>query len=262
MFGSGVQIHKMGKLSHMARKKKRDNEWNGEVTVLGSELAEVNRSTDRLMTMMQQSGKDEVIERTAFRVAAEAAERRRIKDINKFVDGRTLTELRMRGGPIATLINKHRIGGEEMMAIMDIELAITTIAGGLLFKPVSLELKSAGVKSDPSNKALDARRRYEAWANFWSKRAVNGDRTLAIVIAAVIDGRAFRAIEDDYSIRNGRAVMICIRGLRDYSARSGEVTSRLAHQWMEDALKSFKDRGPLSKAIAMHLAVRQQEQVA
>ena len=40
------------------------------------------------------------------------------------MDGKTLVELRMRGGPMATLINGHKIGGEEMMAIMDIELAI------------------------------------------------------------------------------------------------------------------------------------------
>jgi len=45
------------------------------------------------------------------------------------------------------------------------------------------------------------------------------------VIAAVIDGRAFRNIENDCRLGTGRGVTICIRGLRDYAARSGEVTT-------------------------------------
>ena len=230
----------------MARKKQKDKEWSGKVTVLTGELDELNRNTDRLMVMMQQSdGDKELIDRTAVRVVAAAAERKRIKAINKFADGKTLVELRMRGGPMAVLINNHKIGGEEMMAIMDIELAITAISGGLMFKPVSLELKSAGKKADWSGKVSEAVERYKTWANFWSKRVAAGDRTLAIVIAAVIDGRAFRNIEQDYSIGTGRASLICVRGLRDYSARAGEVTSRLAHRWMDDDLRSFGDRSPL-----------------
>jgi len=42
-------------------------------------------------------------------------------------------------------------------------------------------------------------------------------------------------------------VTICIRGLRDYAARSGEVTT--ARQWMDDALKSFPERGALAVAM-------------
>jgi hypothetical protein len=242
----------------MARKKKKADDWNGTVTVLTGELAELDRGTDRLMEMARQAdGDHDRIDRVAVRIAAAQAERRRIKSINKFVDGKTLLEMRMRGGPMATLINNERIGGEEMMSIMDIELAILAISGGLQIKPVSLELKSAGMKGEISNRALEARRRYESWAKFWSARAVSGDRTMAIVIAAVIDGRAFRVIEQDYGISPGRGSVICVRGLRDYSARSGEVTSRLAKQWMDEALRSFKDRSPLSKAVARAKALRE-----
>jgi hypothetical protein len=247
----------------MARKKQKEKEWAGEITVLNGELAELNRSTDRLMTMMQQAdGDKELIDRTAIRVVAAAAERRRIKAINKFVDGKSLVELRMRGGPMATLINGHKIGGEEMMAIMDIELAINALSGGLMFKPVSLELKSAGAKADWSGKVSEAVERYRHWANFWSARAVKGDKTFAIVIAAVIEGRAFRAIEQDCNIGTGRASLVCVRGLRDYAARSAEVVPRIAKQWMDEALLSFKDRSPLAKAVARAIAVKAEERAA
>ena len=249
----------------MARKNKKRKDIEGpvDVRVLTGELADIDRGVDRLLEMMRQSdGDKEVIDRTAVRVVAATAERKRIRDINRAMGGKTLVELRMRGGPMAVLINNHRIASEEMMAIMDIELAVLCISGGLQIKPVSLELKSAGVKGEISSRGLEARRRFEAWAKFWSARAVAGDKTMAIVLAAVIEGRAFRVIEQDYGIGTGRGAMICIRGLRDYSARSGEVTSRLAHQWMDDALLSFRDRTPLAKAVARAKAVKAEERAA
>jgi hypothetical protein len=248
----------------MARKtkKKKDIEGPTDITVLTGELADIDRSVDRLMEMARQSdGDKETIDRVAVRIVAATVERKRIKAINRAMGDKTLVELRMRGGPVATLVNNHDIGSEEVMAIMDIELAILAISGGLQIKPVSLELKSAGMKGEISNRALEARRRFEAWAKFWTCRAVAGDKTMAIVIAAVIEGRPFRVIEQDYNIGTGRAVKVCIRGLRDYSARCGEVAARLAQKWMADALLSFRDRSPLSVAVARAKAFKREEKL-
>lgn len=233
----------------MARKNKRKQPAEGPVSIqfLSGEYGALAREAER------------AAEVDADRLAEISEQMRRIRSINRFVGAKSLVELRMRGGPISTLIVNHQIGGEEMMAIMDIELARTAISGGLAFKPINYEPRvSASAKGEWSGKVSQAVERYRRWADFWNARTVHGDRTFRIVEAAIIEGRAFRAIEGDLRIRNGRAVRVCIAGLRDYAARSGEVVSRTAQQWMDDALRSFPIRGALQSAIDKHQMLRMQ----
>src|SRR5258707_335335 len=128
-----------------------------------------------------------------------------------------------------------------------------------MIKPVSLELKSAGKKGDWSRMTEDSVQNYVAWANFWAARKTYGDHTSEIVVRAVVHQHSFRTIAQDVSKDRETCARIAVRGLRDYAARAGWVSHRIAHQWMEDALKSFRGRpvGELRLAIARAKRLRE-----
>ncbi len=185
-------------------------------------------------------------------------ERKRIRDINKQVID--LACVRLRGGPIASLIDRKKIGPEEVRAAQEIDKAFTAITLGLGFKPISLERsdRSHGDSHWPLEmiRLMD---RYNEWAKFWSERKQTGDKSLSICIAAVVDEQSFTSIEDNECIRNGLASKVVARLLRDYAARAKWVTGHLADQWKSEAMESFKTHTPLTLAVAKHRALRAEE---
>jgi hypothetical protein len=149
------------------------------------------------------------------------------------------TILKFRSAPLVRLADKQRIGSEEIRAADDIAIAFHAQAGALAIKPPSLEKRDATYQGHDSTWVIDAVSRYKRWARHWSARARAGDRTLEIVIAAVIDERAFHAIEADVGIRHGVAARVVIAALRDYAARAGWTDARTADAWIEGAATAF-----------------------
>lgn len=228
------------------------------ISVLRGELADVERGIDVLQARTNQAaGDDAAIELAANRIAAATAARRRIKEINSAMAGRTLTEMRKSSGPVAALINGKRIGGEELTALVEIETAMRALAGAGMIRSPGLELKSPGQRPEWSQHTSDAVENYRSWANFWSARRTYGDRTAEIVVRAVVHGHAFGVIERDVGIKTGRGSKIAVLGLRDYAARSGWVTRDVGERWMQEALTSFKGAplGELGLAVARAKAV-------
>ena len=162
--------------------------------------------------------------------------------------GKTLLELRKASGPMEALIMNHDIAGEEMMAIMDIEMAMMALSGAGMIKPVSLELKSSGKKGEWSKVTADAVENYvglgELLVGAGKPTATIRRRSWSVLSST---GHAFRVIERDVGIGTGRGAVICVRGLRDYAARSGWVARGIAAKWMDDALTSFKHARPLTE---------------
>lgn len=183
-------------------------------------------------------------------------ERARIRDINKIAID--LACIRLKGGPLASLIDRKKIGPAEVMAAQDIDKAFTAITIGIGFKPISLERKDRGGDTNWPAATIDAVRRFQGWSTFWSERKKRGDKSLPVCIAAVIDERSLSAIEDDEGIRNGSAGKIVARMLRDYSARAGWVTGHLALQWKAEAEMSFR-LDPLTVAVRRHASIRAAE---
>ena len=105
------------------------------------------------------------------------------------------TILKFRSSPIARLVEHHDIGPEEFWAATDIDLAFHAICGALTYKsPYNEKIDRGYVEYIPAN-IIDAVTRYKAFAGHWSKRRAWGDRTLEIVIAAVVDQRPLHLIE-------------------------------------------------------------------
>jgi hypothetical protein len=244
----------------MVKSKRKQDDGPVQITVLTGEMNELDRSVALLQKRLNQSkGDDESIDRAAIRIVSATAERKRIKAINRAMGNKSLLQLRLCGGPIAVLINGHQIAGEEMMAIMEIEQAMTALTGAGMVKPVSLELKSAGMKAETSRKTDEVIRRYQKWARFWAARRTYGDRTMEVVERSVVHGHSYRVIEQDLGIRHGQGPKIAVRGLRDYAARAPDWVNRsLANRWMDEALTSFngKPLDPLSLAIAKAQSAR------
>jgi hypothetical protein len=155
------------------------------------------------------------------------------------IGGTGFTILKFQGAPLARLIDKKHIGTEELRAADDIAIAFHAQAGALLIKPPSLEKRDATYQGHEPVLIIDAVSRYKRWARHWSARASHGDRTLEIVIAAVIDERAFHLIEADVGIRHGLAARAVIAGLRDYAARAGWADARTAEAWTAAAEAVF-----------------------
>jgi hypothetical protein len=162
------------------------------------------------------------------------------------IGGTGATILKLQPPPLARLLDKGRIGTEEVRAADDIVIAFHAQAGGLRIKSPSLERRDATHNAHEPVFVIDAVARYKRWADHWSQRARRGgDRTLEIVIAAVVDERAFHVIEADLAIRHGLAARAVISGLRDYAARAGWTDRRTAEAWLEAAETAF----PLRRGV-------------
>jgi hypothetical protein len=155
------------------------------------------------------------------------------------IGGTGATILKLLPPPLARLLDKGRIGTEEVRAADEIVVAFHAQAGALRIKPPSLERRDATYHGGEPVFVIDAIARYKRWAAHWSARAHGGDRTLEIVISAVIDERAFHVIEADLAIRHGLAAGAVISGLRDYAARAGWTDRRTAQAWLEAAETAF-----------------------
>jgi hypothetical protein len=155
------------------------------------------------------------------------------------IGGTGATILRLRAAPLARLIDRRRIGGEEARAADDIATAFHAQAGALMIKSPSLEKRDASYQGREPFRDIDAVSRYKPWAHHWSQRARLGDRTLEIVVAAIVDERAFHLIEADAGIRHGMAARVTISGLRDYAARAGWTDRTTSETWIREAEAMF-----------------------
>ncbi len=155
------------------------------------------------------------------------------------IGGTGATLLKFLPAPLARLADRQRIGGEEIRAADDIATAFHAQAGALMIKSPSLEKRDATYHAREPAWIIDAVSRYKRWARHWSARARLGDRTLEIIVAAVIDERAFHIIEADIGIRHGVAAKVVICGLRDYAARAGWTERRIGDAWIAAAEAAF-----------------------
>jgi hypothetical protein len=156
--------------------------------------------------------------------------------------GTGATVLRFRAAPLVTLIEKRRIGAEEARAADDLATAFHAQAGAVMIKSPALEKRDAAHQGREPVRVIDAVSRYKPWARHWSQRARLGDRTLEIIVAAIIDERAFHIIEADASIRHGLAARVTIAGLRDYAARAGWTDRITGDTWIREAEAMFRLR--------------------
>jgi hypothetical protein len=158
--------------------------------------------------------------------------------------GATILKLSLSPPPLARLLDKGRIGAEEVRAADEIAVAFHAQAGAALrIKSPALERRDATYSGHEPVYVIDAVARYKRWAVYWSARAHRlGDRSLEVVIAAVINERAFHTIEADLAIRHGVAAPVVIAGLRDYAARAGWTDRRTAQTWLEAAETAFPVR--------------------
>lgn len=135
--------------------------------------------------------------------------------------GTGYTALKQQSSPLTRLIDKHRIGPEELQAAEDITKAFHALTGALMLRPLSWERSDRSTSPAEPAAVVDAIGRYREWSRVWSVRAKRGDPTLEIVVAAVIDERPLRTLDDDLRLRHGAASKALIAGLRDYAARAG-----------------------------------------
>jgi hypothetical protein len=155
------------------------------------------------------------------------------------IGGTGATVLRFRAAPLVRLIERRRIGTEEIRAADDIATAFHAQAGALMVKSPSFEKLDAAHDDREPVRIIDAVSRYKPWARHWSQRARHGDRTLEIVVAAVVDERAFHSIEADVGIRHGMAARTVIAALRDYAARAGWADRNTGEAWIKEAEAIF-----------------------
>jgi hypothetical protein len=159
-------------------------------------------------------------------------------------DGQTIggtgaTILRFRAAPLTRLVEKQHISGEGIRAAADIVTAFHAQAGAVMIKSPSFEKLDASCQAREPFRVVDAVARYKPWAHHWSQRARRGDRTLEIIIAAIVDERPFHVIEADAGIRHGMATRATIAGLRDYAARAGWTDRTTAAAWITEAEAIF-----------------------
>jgi len=178
------------------------------------------------------------------RAEREALDKAR-KNLKGAIDdvGTGQTIIRLQSSPVARLMDRGKIAGEELRAAEEITSVFMAITGALMLRAPSMEFRdrTSGTPTEPA-RMVDAHARYKAYAAYWSARARRGDRTLEIVIATVIDERSFRIIEQDLNIRNGKAEQATIWGLRDYAARADWCDKRLRTTWITTASEVFRLR--------------------
>lgn len=161
------------------------------------------------------------------------------------IGGTPFTVLKLANNPIGRLVDAGRISAAELRAAAEIAVAFYAITGALQIKPVNFDRvdcgSSAHVGTESPALAL-AQRRFRQFSDFWSQRAKRGDRTLEILIGAVVEERSFSAIERDIGIRHGAAAGAVVRGLRHYAALAQWVDPKTAQIWTIDAQNGFRLR--------------------
>lgn len=178
-----------------------------------------------------------VVALTAAKIAREL---RKVERESKS-GGTGATIIRLTGKPIERLVLAKEIGPEELQAANDISTAFMSIAGALMVRGQTWERIDRGQDTQEPAAVIDAQRRYRAFAAHWSMRRNGwGDRTLEIIIAAVIDERAWYLIDQDLSLRHGVAKLATIRGLRDYAVRAGWIKGRLGDKWRAEAGNTWR----------------------
>jgi hypothetical protein len=176
----------------------------------------------------------------AIKQAVRAAEKRDLDKGPKATGASGFTLLRLHQKPIALLIETKKIGPEELQAAQTIEKAFFALSGALMFRPLSMEKLDRGRPRDWDAQTAKAVELYRGWADYWSIRAKqHSDRTLKVVIGAVIDERSFRSLDDEIGYRRGTAKKAVARGLRDFAAHAGWVRGAQAAKWRGEALATF-----------------------
>ena len=182
---------------------------------------------------------DNKLNGSAAKVICSLSERATIIAFN---EAKAVREVRLRGSPIARLVDSGRIGGDELRAAQDIESAFMAISGGLFMKPLNMERVDGG-RGNPDWPHALAKivGQYQDWANFWSdRRKQHLDYTLEITIAAVIDERHVRPIAEDMGFSERKVKDAIVGGLRDYAARTQSIDSSIAAKWRAAALLTFR----------------------
>ena len=87
------------------------------------------------------------------------------------IGGTGATILRFLAAPVVRLIEKKRIGTEEIRAADDIAMAFHAQAGPLMIKSPSFEKRDATYHGREPVWIIDAVSRYKRWACHWSQRA-------------------------------------------------------------------------------------------
>lgn len=186
------------------------------------------------------------------------AENAALEDARKRVKGEVadvgtgFTLLKMRQKPIPKLIDEQKIGPHERDAATEIELAIFTLTSRLMVRGINYERVDYGKSSDAPMPVRQAHavKRYQEYAKVWSDRAaLYADPTLQIVIAAVVDEQPVRSIADDVGYRRQRVERALIWGLRDYAARAGMVSGKLAQDWIDTAEQMFAWRKDIPEDV-------------
>jgi hypothetical protein len=167
-------------------------------------------------------------------------EYRRTREINRFLNAATsksgdgpspFTVVKQRPTPVAFLVEKKRIGADELRAATEIETAWKALSGALMFKPLNWEKTDRGQLRDWNERTSHIVQQYQEFANYWSMKAKRGDNSLQILIYAVIDQRGFSNIEDEIGVRHGTAQPIVIKLLRDYCIRANWIDGNLRKEW-------------------------------
>jgi hypothetical protein len=171
-------------------------------------------------------------DRAVSRVRRSVTKTERQTGAGEEIGGTGFTILKRRDRPITRLLENGQIGPEELQASEDITTAFHAQAGALFLKPLSMERRDPTHGACEPTKTIDAVARYHKWAKIWAIRTTHGDPTLEIVIAAVIDERGFREIEQDLRLRNGAASRAVAAGLRDYAARAGWAHGQASRKWL------------------------------
>jgi hypothetical protein len=149
----------------------------------------------------------------------------------------------LQGSPLATLVSRGRIRMEELRAAEDIVSGFLSASAGFVGWQAT-KSRSSFLESGTPSAPSDAQARYAAFVQHWSRRAVLGDPSLAIVIAVVVDQHPFASVEEDIGLSRGKAAEAVVAVLRDYAARAGLVDPGSAQRWIIDAAQLFPVCGP------------------
>jgi len=197
----------------------------------------------KALESLKKKAKYDPVARNSYRRVKEIyAAHTRVDGEGSAIGGTGATEFKLLhfgSSPIARLYDSGNLGSEEMQSVSDIADAFHSLAGGLMIKPQEMERKDKSHSDHDPSRLVAAQKRYQAWARHWSARKPRGCRLLEIVISAVIDERALSMIEQDLSLRHGKAKKALISGLRDYAARAGWADAKLAPRWIESAESVF-----------------------
>ena len=144
---------------------------------------------------------------------------------------------------IDRLVDRGRIGGEEMQALIEIDYVYSHLGIGFIPRGLNMDRVDGSWSKEPLRFVNAYWKHYRPWADALSvRRKQRNDVTLEVVFDVLFSDVTGKELDARFGWRKGRGLQVFISGLRLYAIEADWADNKLRPQWQAEAEALFPRR--------------------